>query len=71
MVFSFVGVFTDLLIQEHSFGYKVFTLVDSGFKISEHAAKTPDESLYNLRIHAKGIRCHNVPDSSRISPSIN
>ena len=70
MVIGFVGVFTDLLIQEHSFGYKVFTLIDSGFKISGQAAKPP-ESLYNLRIHAKGIRCHNVPDSSRISPGIN
>ena len=47
MVFGFGGVFTDLLIQEHSFGYKVFTLIDSGFKISGHAAKPP-ESLYNL-----------------------
>ena len=52
MVIGFVGVFTDLLIQEHSFGYKVFTLIDSGFKISGQAAKPP-ESLYNLRIHAK------------------
>ena len=63
MVIGLVGVFTDLLIQEHSFGYKVFTLIDSGFKISGHAVKPP-ESLCNLWIHAKGIRCHNVPDSS-------